>query len=86
MNFLIKNYINNLTKDQVDSFAKQNNVFLNPEELDFTYNFVKKNHSEVLSDFTNFDFSKYQKYYSQENYNKIKNLLYLYYQKYHQFL
>ncbi len=86
MNFLIKNYINNLTKDQVDSFAKQNNVFLSPEELDFTYNFVKKNHSEVLSDFTSFDFSKYQKYYSQENYNKIKNLLYLYYQKYHQFL
>ncbi len=86
MNFLIKNYVNNLTKEQIDIFAKQNNVFLSPNELDFTYKFVKKNYSIILSNYKNFDFSKYKNYYSQENYIKIQNLLNMYAQKYSQFL
>ena len=39
---LVKRYMENLSTEQVDDFAKKNNVFLSENELNFTYTFVKK--------------------------------------------
>lgn len=39
---MIKRYMDMLTKEQVNEFAIKNKVYLNDEELTFTYQFVKK--------------------------------------------
>ena len=39
---LVKRYMDNLTKEQVNDFALKNQVYLSEEELSFTYTFVKK--------------------------------------------
>ena len=41
--------MDHLTKEQVESFAKKNNINLSEEELDFTYLFVKKNWATVIA-------------------------------------
>lgn len=45
---LIKRYMDNLTKEQVNNFALKNQVYLSDEELSFTYTFVKKNWEMVF--------------------------------------
>ena len=40
---IIENYMQRITKDDVNKFALSKNCQLSPEELDFTYIFLKKN-------------------------------------------
>ena len=72
---IIENYIKNLTKEDVNNFALNNNINLSSNELDFTYNFVKINYQDVLRKNNNFDFSKYQDQFSSDNYYKIEALI-----------
>ena len=46
MNNMIKNYVSKMSKEQVSSFALMHNIILRPEELDFTYNFIKEHYTE----------------------------------------
>ncbi len=86
MNNLIKNYISKLTKEQVTSFALMNNIVLSEDELNFTYNFIKKHGEEVIKDYNNFDIDKYQNYYTKDNFVKIKVLFKEYSEKFKPFL
>ena len=36
-----------MTKEDVDKFARKNNIYLCEEELDFLYRFVKKNYEAL---------------------------------------
>ena len=40
---MIDNFMKGITKEDVNKFAKSKNVFLDDDELTFTYDFVKKN-------------------------------------------
>lgn len=64
----------NLTKEQVDAFAKKNEVFFSPEELDFTYDFVKKNWSTILQNPAMLNLKRYASHYSEENFVKLEKL------------
>ena len=46
---LIEPYINNITKNDINSFALKNNINLNNNELEFIYNFIKTRYKEVLN-------------------------------------
>lgn len=81
MKQLIKNYVSNLTKEQVADFSKSKNIFLNDNELDFVYTYIKNNYDELITN-PNIDLSKYKQYLSEENYNKIVNLVNEYKKKY----
>lgn len=83
---LIERYVNKLTSTDINNFAISNNINLSDEELDFTYNFVKRNYKSVLSNFNLFDFDKYKNYYSEENFIKIKKLIREYALKYSKYL
>ena len=48
MNNMIKNYVSKMSKEQVSSFALMHNIILRPEELDFTYNFIKEHYEDIL--------------------------------------
>lgn len=39
---LISRYMARLTKEDINNFALKKNANLSPEELDFTYDFIKK--------------------------------------------
>ena len=81
MKQLIKNYVSNLTKEQVADFSKSKNIFLNDNELDFVYTYIKNNYDKLITN-PNIDLSKYKQYLSEENYNKIVNLVNEYKKKY----
>ena len=75
-----------LSMEQVNQFALKNNVELSNEELTFTYKFIKKNWETILSNPNLLNLDKYMQYYTPENFEKIKQLVKVYYQKYGSYL
>ena len=86
MNILIRNYINRLTIDDLNTLALKNNINFNNDELNFTYNYIKKNWELMLSNPNLFIIDKYKDYYSLENFNKLKKLYNKYFTKYYKYL
>ena len=83
---IIKNYINNLSKDDIVYFALKNNICLNDLELDYVYKTIKKNYKVLLSDNYQTIFNDGKKYLTRENYEKICNLFLDYRNKFQHFL
>lgn len=71
---IIGAYINKLTKDDINKFAIYKGATLSNEELEFTYSFIKKNWKDVLKNPSIFDIERYSKYYSKDNFIKIKQV------------
>lgn len=72
---LIEPYINNITRNDINSFALKNNINLSNNELEFIYNFIKTRYKEVLSNPNNFSLSRYKNNFSNENFVKINGLI-----------
>jgi len=72
---VIEPYINNITKEDINSFALNNNINLNKNELDFIYNFIKTRYKDVLSNPNNFSLVKYKNNFSNENFIKINAIV-----------
>lgn len=75
MQYIIENYIQNLTKDDVNDFALKSNIYLTNAELDFTYHFIKEKYGEIINNPYGFDFSKYRDRFSNDSYVKIEALI-----------
>lgn len=83
---IIERYIKNLSKEQINIFAKNNQIYLSGLELDFLYVFIKKNYKEVLSNPTLLNIDRYKNKFSEENFVKIKKLFNEYAAKYANYL
>ncbi len=83
---MIERYMDKLTKEDVNNFAIKNDVHLSESELDFTYNFIKKNWEPVLANPNILNIERYKNNYSEENFAKIKKLLKEYAMKYINYL
>ncbi len=83
---IIERYMNKLTKEDINNFALKNNIFLNEEELDFTYIFVKKNWQTVIANPSSLNLDRYQDKFSEENLIKIKKLFKEYSVRYKNYL
>ena len=83
---MIDRYMKNITPNDIDTFAKKKNIFLSNEELSFTYDFVKKNYKDMLSNPKLFNIDRYENKYSKENFTKIKKVFFEYFSKYQRFL
>ncbi len=83
---IIEKYMNRLTVDDINKFALSKNCTLSPEELNFTYIFIKKNWKEILSNPNVFDINRYKNNYSPENFQKIKQVYTEYFQKFSAYL
>ena len=68
-------YMNNLRKDDVLNFATKKDIRLSNEELDFTYDFIKKHYKEIMNDKYKYNFEDYRSKFSSENFEKINNLI-----------
>lgn len=83
---IVERYINKMTKEDVYNFGVKKNVNLSDDELTFTYNFIKKNYKQILSNPNILNLDRYKNIYSEDNFIKIKELFKEYYTKYHKFL
>lgn len=83
---IIDNYMKNITKEDVNKFAKSKNVFLDEEELTFTYEFVKRNYKEIIKNPSLFKIERYKNKYKGNNFEKIKKVYIEYFSKYQRFL
>ena len=83
---IIERYMNKLSMEDVNNFAIKNNVLLNNEELNFTYQFIKKNWQQILANPSVLNLDRYKDHYSEENLTKIKKLFKEYSIKYKNYL
>jgi len=83
---IIERYIAKMQKEDVNNFAIKNNVSLSEEELNFTYEFVKKNWNTILSNPNLFHMERYKDKFTEENYHKIAKLIREYQNRYKSFL
>lgn len=83
---IIERYINKITKEDIKVFATKKGANLSPEELNFTFDFIKKNWRDVLKNPNLFDLDRYKNHYSENNFYKIKQVFNEYYQKFGSYL
>ena len=83
---LIERYINNLSLHDLNNLAINKNINLSNEELTFSYNFIKTNWKNILNNHGIFDIEKYKDKFTEENFNKIKQLLKESLQKYSKYI
>lgn len=70
----------------VNNFAVSKNIFLSPEELQFVYDFIRKNWEQVIRNPKLLNLDRYKDKFSQENFVKIKKLFMEYSSRYSSFL
>ena len=82
---LVKNYVEKMSKKDLNDFAIKNGVYLSESELDFTYNFVKRNYETLYAN-PNIDLTEYKSHFTDENFSKMMKLIMQYKTKYASFL
>jgi hypothetical protein len=83
---LIERFMNNLTKETLNGYAKNANINFSEEELDFAYRFTKKNWQSILANHGIFNIKKYADKFTPENYQIILKLYKENLQKYNHYL
>lgn len=83
---LIERYINNMSIHDLNNLAISKGIGLSKDELEFSYNYIKKNWKNVLSNYNLFDIDKYKDKFSEDNFTKIKKLIREYTIKYGNYL
>jgi len=86
MFILIERYLDNLTIHDLNNLAITKEIYFSEKELNFSYDFIKKNWKTILSNHGVFDIDKYKDNYSEENFIKIKKLIKEYTIKYSNYL
>ncbi len=79
---LVKNYLKNLTKNDLIYFALKNNINLNDNEVDYVYQCIKTRYQELLSDNYLNVFLDGKSHLTEINYQKLYELYKFYYNKY----
>ncbi len=82
---LIENYINLLTKENVEKFAIKNDIFLSDTELDYIFNLVKTKWKDILKD-DEYYLKEIENNLSYNNFIKIKDLFLYYKNRYKGYL
>jgi len=86
MNNIIGMYINKLTKEDIANFAIKKGANFSSSEIDFTYSFIKKNWQSILNNPNLFDINRYKEHFSNDNFNKLKQVYNEYVTKYSSYL
>ncbi len=71
-----------MNKNDINNFAIKNNIYLNNNELNYIYSFIKNNYQELIDNPNNFNIDNYKDNFTNENYLKINNLIKEYKEKY----
>lgn len=82
--FFIKKYVDKLTIQDIDNFAKSNNIYLDNEELNYMYSLIKTKWLNILSNDETILIEIKNKF-NFEKSSKIENLYFEYKNKYKKF-
>lgn len=82
----IERFVIKMTKEDINNFAISKDIDLSEEELNFTYDFVKKNYKTFLGNPNLFNIERYSNYYQKENFSKITKVYNEYIKKYANYL
>ena len=83
---IIERYIINMTIDDVNNFAIKKGIALSESELNFTFNFIKKNYKSFLGNPKLLNLELYKNNYSKENFEKISKVFNEYFHRYSNYL
>ena len=61
--------------DDINNFAKNNNIYLSNNELEFIYKYIKNNYLKLIENPNDFSLINYKDNFSNDNYIKINNLI-----------
>lgn len=82
---LINQYVSRINYNDIDSFARKNNIILNSEATNFIYYQIKNNYKNVIYN-PDTVFSNLKTKVDYDTYNKIHTLYNIYKSKYQSFL
>jgi len=83
---IIERYINKMKKEDINNFALSKNITLSEDELNFTYDFIKKNYKNLLGNPNLLNLELYKNKYSKENFSKITKVYQEYFNRYSRYL
>ena len=83
---IIKNYINNLSINDIITFAKKNDITLSNDEVNYIYKTIKCNYKVLLGSTYEIVLNEAKNYLTNDNYKKICNLYLDYRNKFKNFL
>lgn len=72
---IINRFIDKMSTNDIKDFALKNNINLSDDETKFIYMFLKKNWQELLGNPNSLIMDHYRNEFSDENFNKINNLV-----------
>lgn len=83
---IIQKYISKLTHNDIYNFSKQNDIILDNDELDYIYNIIKTKWKIVVFGNPDEILKEAQSKLSNSTYKKVEELLYIYKNKYKNYL
>ena len=86
MQRFIENYIQKISKQDILSFAYQNNLSLSKEEIDILYHYLLNNYKDLLNGNSRGIFEALEDKIDIDKLDKIKELYEFYYNKYQDLL
>ncbi len=86
MQRFIENYIQKISKQDILSFAYQNNLSLSKEEIDILYHYLLNNYKDLLNGNSRDIFEALEAKIDSDKLDKIKELYEFYYNKYQDLL
>jgi hypothetical protein len=84
--FLIKNYISKITKEDINKFAKKHNIELTNEELKLVEQYIKNDWKTIIYGNPKPILDSLKEKLNQETYQKIENLYIEFKDKYKHYL
>lgn len=73
-NYLIETYINKLKKEDILNYARKQEIYLDKEEIDIIYNYIKYNYKKIIYNNPQDTLKEIKKEVKPITYNKIENL------------
>lgn len=86
MQRFIENYIQKISKQDILSFAYQNNLSLSKKEIDILYHYLLNNYKDLLNGNSRGIFEALEAKIDSDKLDKIKELYEFYYNKYQDLL
>lgn len=83
---IIKNYINNLTKEKINTFALDNGIKLKNNEIDIIYKYIKSDWETIIYSNHYIILNKIKDNIDSKVYQKIDELIIFYKEKYKKYL
>lgn len=72
--YLIEEYVNRLTRNDIERFALKQGIVLDNDELDIVYTYIKKNYKTIIYGNPKDILLEIKKIVKPLTYNKIENL------------